>query len=69
MNPIRNIYKVPKAQWTKWDKESKYIFNSLYSHMMDNMDLYLHPKQPALQPLHWKTTCWNAAWIAADILE
>lgn len=66
-----NPYKVPKSQWRKWDLKAKSTFNRLFSFMYRNQDLFLHPKgaKAKAKPAHWKTTAWNAAWIAADIVH
>ena len=66
---IKNLYKVPQAQWRKWKDEEKQLFNDVYSYMYDNQELFLHPKQKAIDHLHWKTIAWNSAWIAADYLK
>lgn len=65
----KNKNRVPVSQWRKWDEAERSLFNTLYSYMYDNMELFLHPKQKAPEHLHWKTTAWNAAWIAADELR
>jgi hypothetical protein len=65
----KNQYKVPVGQWRKWQEQERMLFNTMYSSMFDNMQLFLHPKQAAPKPEHWKTTAWNVAWIAADELR
>jgi hypothetical protein len=65
----RNVNRVPRSQWRKWSKEARAVFNRVYSFMFDNRDLMLHPKQDKPKPAHWKTTAWNAAWIAADAVD
>ena len=66
---MKNINRVPKKQWRKWSKAAKRVFNELYDFMLHNRSLMLHPKQAAPQHYHWKTTSWNAAWIAADSVD
>ena len=66
---IENENRVPVAQWRKWNQAERKLFNTLYSCMHDNVKLFLHPKQEDPKPVHWKTTAWNAAWIAADELR
>lgn len=57
-----NLYHVPLKQWKRWDAGARQVFNEVYS----SMRLFLHPKQDSPSRSHWKTTCWNAAWIAAS---
>lgn len=73
-NPVENTFKVPKKQWGKWKGEAPRVaFNRLYGFMIDNPDLFDHPKAPVkpqdMESEHWKTVAWNAAWIAADIVQ
>jgi hypothetical protein len=61
-----NTYKVPKKQWGKWDQPSRRVFNDVYHTMLENKDLFMHPAQDPPRDEYWKTTCWNAAWTAAE---
>ena len=61
-----NIYGVPQKQWTKWDVMGRQVFNEVYSSMVGNQWIFLHPKQEKMSRSHWRTTAWNAAWTAAD---
>jgi len=63
---IKNKYKVPKKQWDLWYDMSKGIFNFVYSSMIEDQDLFKHPKGILQEDKYWKTTAWNAAWTAAD---
>lgn len=63
---VKNTYRVPKKRWQTWDEAARYVFNETYSTMHDNVELFLHPKQEEPGHIEWKTTAWNAAWIAAD---
>jgi len=66
---VRNIYRVPKAQWRKWDRQARATFNYLNSLMLKSPDLFKHPKH-AIPPLEARRTmAWNAAWIAADCVR
>lgn len=67
--PVRNQNRVPQKQWRKWSARARQVFNTVYTTMMADQSLFLHPKAPAAKPAHWKTTSWNAAWIAADTTE
>ena len=62
----KNLHKVPKKQWSKWPELSQLTFNETYVVMKHNQKLFLHPKQDAARQEYWDTTCWNAAWSAAD---
>ena len=62
----QNIYNVPVKAWKKWTPLGRQAFNEVYSAMANNRDLFLHPHQEKISRRFWKTTSWNAAWIAAD---
>jgi hypothetical protein len=61
-----NTFDVPKKQWKRWSGVGQVVFNAVYSTMLDNQDLFLHPKADTIPNEHWNTVCWNAAWVAAD---
>jgi hypothetical protein len=61
-----NRHKVPQRQWRKWSLAGRKVFNELYSAMAQNQWTFLHPHQDKISKRLWKTTAWNAAWIAAD---
>lgn len=63
---VKNEYGVAKAQWKKWPSLSRRVFNELYSTMLAQQELFMHPKDTKRDEVYWATTCWNAAWIAAD---
>ncbi len=60
----RNKYKVPLKQWKKWNPDERCRFNEVYSSMILNQRMFLHPKVKTQAPDKWKTTAWNAAWTA-----
>lgn len=67
---IPNKFRIPKKQWKKWDSTwQKTVFNEVYETMLRNQAMFLHPKTELISPARWKTTCWNAAWIAADAMK
>jgi hypothetical protein len=66
---VPNQFRVPQKQWRKWSVKARQVFNAVYDFMMENQWTMLHPKQEAPKPYHWKTTCWNAAWVAADAVD
>ena len=63
---IENYYKVPKKMWNRWNEAERNIFTTVYEVMLDSQDVYSHPKAAVQQQEYWTTTCWNAAWVAAD---
>jgi hypothetical protein len=63
---VQNPHKVPQAQWRKWDGRARRMFNSLFSFMMLNQNLFHHPKQALIEEKHWETVAHNAAWTAAE---
>lgn len=65
---IANRYKVPKRTWSKWSDDARVLFNRLYGSMGDQ-SLCSHPKATPQAREHWKTTRWNAAWMAAHELS
>lgn len=65
----KNIFKVPKKQWSRWSELARGVFNRSYQFFVGNQDKMLHPKAKASTKEQWKTTAWNAAWIAADACD
>jgi hypothetical protein len=61
-----NRYKVPLKKWRKWSASARRVFNETYSAMANNQMTFLHPQQDKISGRLWRTTAWNAAWIAAD---
>ena len=61
-----NLYHVPVKKLRKWGPKSRQVFNEVYSTMSRNQWTFLHPQQEKISKRLWKTTAWNAAWIAAD---
>lgn len=64
-----NLYGVSKRQWKKWNEQERKLFNDLFSSMMFEQRIFLHPEAVARSDKHWKTTAWNAAYLAADYLR
>lgn len=62
-----NRYKVPGKQWRKWGDSQRKRFNEVYSAMVSNQEMFLHPKAAPTKSQFWRTTAWNAAWTAADV--
>lgn len=61
-----NLYNVPLKAWRKWSPIGRQVFNELYSSMARNQTLFLHPHAEKISRQMWRTTAWNAAWIAAS---
>lgn len=63
---VPNRYKVPKKVWNRWTERGQLVFNTVFSTMRRSQFLFLHPQGTKNRKEHWRTTCWNAAWTAAD---
>lgn len=61
-----NTHKVPIKQWRRWPIRSRIVFNTVYQSMLRNPEYFLHPMAERVGLRLWKTTAWNAAWVAAD---
>ncbi len=61
----KNVHKVPKRQWRKWGKLGQRVFNRLYGQMARSPEHFRHPDAVPVARAHWRTTAWNAAFIAA----
>lgn len=66
---VRNVNRVPVKKWRQWSPMAKTVFNRVYDYAMGNQWSLLHPQQEKVPMKHWKTTAWNAAWIAADAVD
>jgi len=66
MLETQNRHQVQKRQWHKWSPEARGVFNNVLSTMKKNQGIFMHPKDTLRREVYWETTCWNAAWIAAD---
>ena len=64
-----NRNKVPLKQWRKWNAAARKVFNEVYETMSKNQWTFLHPHQEKISKRMWKTTAWNAAWIAAEAVR
>lgn len=53
----------------KWSKAAKNVYRGLKRYMLDNPKLFKHPKAEPIPKAHWCTIAYNAAWIAADIVD
>ena len=66
---MKNIYKVNKQQWNKWNKESQKLFNILYKKIKNNYKILYPNSFNELSVNAIKVVAWNTAWIAADIIS
>lgn len=64
---VTNTHRVPSRMWRRWTIVGRHVFNKTYTHMVQNQDVYKHPQAQTVPEEHFKTTAWNAAFIAADI--
>jgi hypothetical protein len=39
--PVKNIFKVPRAEWSKWGCRERYIFNRMYYSLLNERTRYL----------------------------
>ena len=53
----------------KWSKQAKALYRGLKRYMIDNPELFMHPKAAPIPKAHWRTIAHNAAWIAAEMLH
>lgn len=65
----KNSHKVQKKTWDTWSLRAKYVFNDVFSAMINNQEFFKHPKQKRMADDMWKTTAWNAAWTAAEAVD
>ena len=65
----RNCYHVQKKVWSEWSKTAQAVFNRSYSFFIKNKETMFHPKAVAPNKVHYRTTAWNAAWIAANSVD
>ena len=68
---MKNKYAVPVKKWRKWSARAHFVFNELYGAMTGNAWVFQHPsmEDKPIKPSVWKTTAWNASWIAADAAD
>ena len=66
---VVNRFGVPKKIWNKWTLVGRHVFNKTYEYMIKSPDHFRHPKDQVVEVVqeHWKTTAWNASWMAADV--
>jgi len=64
---IRNVNKVAKEQWRKWDDTARNVFNECFDYFKSNQTVIKHPKASKLPEEQWDTVAWNMAWIAACV--
>lgn len=64
-----NRHKVPKRQWKKWTGLQQLVFNDMYETLLNDQEMFLHPKADPSRQEYWKTTAWNTAWLAADSVQ
>ena len=48
----------------RWTPKQREFFLRVYRHMLRCQRAFVHPAAPAVDPGHWTTTAWNAAYFA-----
>lgn len=66
---IKNSYRVPKKQWSKWSEAARYMFNLHHAGMLLAQDMFLHPNTKSIPGEEWGTIAWNSAWFAANAVD
>lgn len=66
---VKNKFRVDSDKWKEWSVIAQTTFNKLYSFMLVMQESFRHPKAEPVDKKHWRTTAWNAAWIAADSVD
>lgn len=66
-----NVYRVDAKTWGRWGQVARGQFNQLYGLMAGNMSFFVHPKFPMkfVSRFIWKTTAYNAAYMAAEFIN
>lgn len=67
--PGANKHGVAEQVWAAWSEAQRAMFVGLFRYMFDNQSFFAHPKAARLTDEQWRTTAWNAAWIAADLTK
>lgn len=57
---------IPKKEWKRFTLVEQLLFNNLYNTMINNSELFYHPKAILLDEKLWKTTAHNASWEACE---
>ncbi len=63
---MRNKHKVPLKQWRRWSLVAQGVFNDTFDAMRPLRPDFFHPTAQVQTVEQWRTTCFNAAWIAAE---
>ena len=64
-----NPNKVPASEWRKWSDLGRHTFNTVFFELYRHRTMFAHPKARSVPMEHWRTTAWNAAWVAADAVR
>lgn len=52
-----------------WTPAQAELFRRLYTFMSRNERAFVHPALSVIAPEHWETTCYNAAYAAAEFAD
>lgn len=66
-NRAANKFKVPQKTWGSWTLVARHVFNKTFESMQQDQENFRHPNSLPVDDKHWKTTAWNAAFIAAMV--
>jgi hypothetical protein len=64
-----NKFNVSAHIWRSWPPTARKVFNNVYSIMCESQWMFLHPGTKELPGRAWRTTAWNAAWVAAEAVR
>lgn len=53
----------------EWSPAQRELFRRLYRHMVEAQHMFVHPGAAQVSPDHLNTVAWNAAWIAAVMID
>ncbi len=59
---------ISKKVWKDFSLLQQELFNAVYEEIVENQDIFLHPKDTMRDKKLWKTVAHNAAWVAMQNL-
>lgn len=63
---MKNVFKVPKKRWEKWNGLARKVFNEVYDVVKNNAPVLFPPGVNRLPAHLVQVIAWNTAWVAAD---
>ena len=61
----KNVHKVPKLQWKKWNKDEQAMFNRLWDYLTPD----LLPEGVPMTTKQFNVLRWNTCWTASSMLR